>query len=97
MEGPATGAVAEGLQRLLASSQFSDSLRAARFLRFIVESVLGGRNGLKEYVLGVEVFRPGNGRTPGGFNEALTDITGVYPCHREVRFLPYTSAELTLT
>jgi TolB-like protein/Flp pilus assembly protein TadD len=57
MEAPATDAVADALQRLLASPQFAGSPRAARFLRFVVESALAGRgDGLKEYVLGIEVF-----------------------------------------
>ena len=56
MEVPA-GAIQDALRRLLASSQFARSPRASRFLRYIVEATLDGRGeGLKEYVLGVEVF-----------------------------------------
>jgi tetratricopeptide (TPR) repeat protein len=57
MEPPSAGAVEDALRRLLESSQFAGSPRARRFIKFIVEAALGGRgDGLKEYVLGVEVF-----------------------------------------
>lgn len=49
--------VREALGQLLASSQFSASPRASRFLRFVVEaSLAGSADHLKEYLLGVEVF-----------------------------------------
>jgi adenylate cyclase len=50
-------AVRTALDRLLASSQFVNSRRARRFIRFVVEAALDGRRDeLKEYLLGVEVF-----------------------------------------
>ena len=50
-------AIRPALESLLASPQFAASARACRFLRFIVETALGGRGDtLKEYTLGVEVF-----------------------------------------
>jgi hypothetical protein len=45
------------LQKVLASSSFAHAERRSRFLRFTVESALGGRaDQIKEYLLGVEVF-----------------------------------------
>ena len=50
------------LERVLASVGFSRNERMARFLRFIVEQHLDGKDGdLKESVIAIEVF----GRTPG--------------------------------
>ena len=57
--------VRSALERLLSSEQFTSSPRASRFLRFIVETALAGRqNTLKEYVLGVEVFDRGTDFDP---------------------------------
>src|SRR5699024_7827888 len=57
--------VRSALWRLLSSEQFTSSPRASRFLRFIVETTLAGRqNTLKEYVLGVEVFDRGTNFDP---------------------------------
>ncbi|HYP15023.1 MAG TPA: tetratricopeptide repeat protein [Bryobacteraceae bacterium] len=56
-ELPPPEEVRSAVERLLRSPQFAASPRAARFLRFIVETTLEGRqDSLKEYVLGVEVF-----------------------------------------
>jgi hypothetical protein len=46
------------LERILANPLFQTSQRLSRFLRFAVESVLGGgrANQRKESVIGVEVF-----------------------------------------
>jgi hypothetical protein len=45
------------LGNALNSPQFINSPRAGRFLRYIVEAALSGsESGLKEYVLGIEVF-----------------------------------------
>src|SRR5271156_2232562 len=50
------------LQRVLASPGFARNERMSRFLRFIVERHLEGRDGeLKESLIGIEVF----GRKPG--------------------------------
>ena len=55
-------AVLKELERVLASPGFARNERLSRFLRFVVERHLEGREGdLKEAVLGVEVF----GRQPG--------------------------------
>jgi TolB-like protein/Flp pilus assembly protein TadD len=49
--------VREQLERVLASSTFQQSDRLKRFLTFIVQQTLTGhRDGLKEYVIGVQVF-----------------------------------------
>ena len=49
------------LERVLASSGFAQNERMARFLRFVVEQYLAGKNiDLKESVIAVEVF----GRRP---------------------------------
>src|SRR5215472_2184572 len=54
--------VRKELERVLASPGFVRNERLSRFLRFVVECQLEGREGeLKEAVLGVEVF----GRQPG--------------------------------
>ena len=45
------------LDRILASAPFADAERASRFLRFVVERALEGRNGeIKESVIAVEVL-----------------------------------------
>src|SRR5262245_22082520 len=51
-------AVLEQLDRILASNTFQQADRLKRFLTFIVKEALAGRGGdLKEYVIGVQVFR----------------------------------------
>ena len=65
--GPDETAVRAGLARVLQSPQFANSPRASRFLRFVVDAALDGRqHTLKEYVLGVEVFDRGSGFDPSG-------------------------------
>jgi TolB-like protein/Tfp pilus assembly protein PilF len=57
MQAPAADVVEDALERLLGSPQFAGSPRARRFLQFVVQAALGGRaDGLKEYLVGVEVF-----------------------------------------
>jgi eukaryotic-like serine/threonine-protein kinase len=49
------------LERILASPAFLNSRRASQFLRFVVEGTLAGEDGIKEYIVGIEVFeRPQN-------------------------------------
>jgi TolB-like protein/Flp pilus assembly protein TadD len=56
-EEPDVQAVRRQLERVLASASFSRGERMARFLRFVVERHLEGRDGeLKESVIAVEVF-----------------------------------------
>src|SRR5580704_12235369 len=51
------GRVRAQLERILASAPFADAERARRFLRFVVERALEGRNGeIKELVIGVEAL-----------------------------------------
>ncbi len=53
------------LERVLASAGFSRNERLARFLRFVVERHLGGRDGeIKESVIAVEVFGRGADHDP---------------------------------
>jgi len=53
------------LERVLASSEFSESAQLSRFLRYIVESRLADEtNPLKESAIGVEVFRRGPNYDP---------------------------------
>ena len=60
-----TLAVRSALEQLLKSRQFAMSVRASRFIRYVVEASLHGRgDSLKEYVLGVEVFDRGPGFDP---------------------------------
>ena len=63
---PGVEAVRSALEKLLKSRQFSSSVRATRFIRYLVEASLDGRgDALKEYVLGVEVFDRGSAFDPG--------------------------------
>ncbi len=51
-------AVRAELDRVLSSSQFANSPQLCRFLGFVAEYEIGGRGDLlKEYLLGIEVFR----------------------------------------
>ena len=51
--------VRAALERVLAAPEFVNATRLSRFLRYAVEKALaGGGAELKEYLLGVEVFRP---------------------------------------
>jgi TolB-like protein len=53
------------IERIAGSAMFAESERLRRFLRFTVESTLGGDDGrLKEYVLGREVFDRKDGYDP---------------------------------
>src|SRR4051812_28459439 len=63
---PTAVAIRSALEQLLRSAQFAASARASRFIRFVVETVLDGRqDSLKEYVVGVEVFDRGHSFDPG--------------------------------
>ncbi len=52
------------LERILASPQFAQSERLSRFLKLAVEVGASGRDSLKEYRIGVEVFDRGKGFDP---------------------------------
>src|SRR5580698_7347433 len=61
IEGSEAHLARRQLERVLASSGFARNERMARFLRFVVEQYLAGKNSdLKESVIAVEVF----GRRP---------------------------------
>ncbi|MCC7410132.1 MAG: hypothetical protein IT495_00650 [Gammaproteobacteria bacterium] len=52
-----TASIRQQLERVLASSVFAHASRQSRFLRFVVEETLAGRDDrLKGYTIGVEVF-----------------------------------------
>lgn len=52
-------AIGGELEKILAHGLFARSERMSRFLRFAVEQTLHGKSeDLKEYLIGVEVFRP---------------------------------------
>jgi serine/threonine-protein kinase len=53
---PGAGEIREYLERLLASSVFSNSTRLSRFLRFGVNAAISGRNDANEYAIGLDVF-----------------------------------------
>src|SRR5436190_8529385 len=56
-DAPPAEAVREELDRILASGGFVRNERLSRFLRFVVERHLEGRDdGLKEWVVGIEVL-----------------------------------------
>ena len=66
-------AVREELERVLRSATFTHSHRIRRFLQFVVEEYLGGRqHRLKEYLIGLEVF----GR-PESFDPRVDSIVRV--------------------
>lgn len=57
MSAVSEGEVRAQLERILASPTFARAGRLSRFLRFVTESTLAGReHELKEYTVGVEVF-----------------------------------------
>jgi adenylate cyclase len=57
MTPPAPDDIRRQLDRIANSTRFSGAGRMRRFLRFVVEEALAGRDDrLKEYVIGVEVF-----------------------------------------
>ncbi len=57
--------VLDQLDRILASETFQQADRLKRFLTFIVREAVAGRGGeLKEYVIGVQVFRKEDGFDP---------------------------------
>ena len=67
------GAVREELERVLRSATFTHSHRIRRFLQFVVEEYLAGRqHRLKEYLIGLEVF----GR-PDSFDPRVDSIVRV--------------------
>ena len=58
-------AIRAAVERIVASPTLKGSERLARLLRFVVEETVSGRDaGLKESVLGVEVFQRGGGFDP---------------------------------
>ena len=57
MNGVTETQIREELNRVLSSHEFRSSKRSQDFLRFVIESTLGGRaDMLKERTIGIEVF-----------------------------------------
>ena len=62
---PTADEVREELARVLGSPSFASAARAQRFLKYVVEQVLAGQgDGIKEVVLGSEVFDRGSDFDP---------------------------------
>jgi len=75
----------EQLERILSSAQLITSPSLSRFLRYIVEETLAGRNGeIREYTLGVHVFDRGD-----GFNPRLDPIVRVQARNLRARMVKY--------
>ncbi|HEY0383586.1 MAG TPA: hypothetical protein VGC72_15455 [Candidatus Elarobacter sp.] len=65
MDGILVQAVRDHLERIVADDLFSGAARLCRFLRFTVESKIGGREDqVKEFVIGREVFDRKDGYDP---------------------------------
>lgn len=76
-DGPSISpeAVRAELERVLASRPFQTADALSRFLRFVVEQTLEGRAaGLKEYVLGTELFGRGESFDPR--NDSIVRVEG---------------------
>jgi hypothetical protein len=57
-EIPSADAVTQGLERILASQPFHNAESQKAFLRYVVNETLAGRGEqLKEYTIGIEVFK----------------------------------------
>ena len=62
---PSADQISKELDDILNDRLFQSANRASTFLRFIVEETLAGRDGqLKEYTIGIEVFRKGKDFLP---------------------------------
>jgi hypothetical protein len=58
-------AVREELQKIISSQEFRSSPHLRNFLQYVVEETLHGRaDRLKEYAIGVEVFKRGDSFDP---------------------------------
>ncbi|MEO0915993.1 MAG: transmembrane adenylate cyclase, partial [Pseudomonadota bacterium] len=67
------GVVQQQLERILSSSQFVDTTRLARFLKYLVDQTLAGNDdALKGYSIGLDVFDK-----PDDFDPAIDTIVRV--------------------
>jgi len=88
MSQPSADSVREQLGRILADERFAGSLHLTRFLRFAVEETLAGRSeGVKESVLGLEVFHRGS-----DFDPRLDPIVRVQAAKLRTRLKEYYQA-----
>ena len=86
---PAPALVREALQAILVSPQFINALRARRFLTHIVEQTLAGStDGIKELVLGTEVFD-----RPSDFDPKVDTVVRVEAGKLRKRLEEYYSGE----
>jgi Tol biopolymer transport system component len=89
---PDVSAVREELEKILASTEFSQSERLSRFLRFVVEGAMEGRaQELKESVIGSEVL----GRQ-AGYNSKIDPIVRVQAGRVRARLEAYYQGSGTL-
>src|SRR5215472_2910262 len=88
-EPPSVDTVRDELTRVLASAGFARNERLSRFLRFVVERHLEGRDGeLKESVVGIEVL----GRKPG-FDPKVDSTVRSEAARLRARLLEYYAGE----
>src|SRR5947209_5005020 len=81
--------VRKQLEKILSSSGFAGNERLSRFLRFVVERQLDGKaDGLKESLVGIEVF----GRTPG-FDSRQDSVVRTEAAKLRSRLSRYYAAE----
>jgi hypothetical protein len=82
---PDSREVRRHLDKLLASSSFSNAPRAQQFLRFVVEEALAGRaNDIKEPVVAARVFNLG-----GNFDRRKSSIVRAEATHVRRRLRDY--------
>src|SRR5579872_4526608 len=87
LNGSEPQAVLRQLERVLESPGFARNERLSRFLRFVVEGHLGGKDSeLKESVIGVEVF----GRGPN-FDSRLDPVVRTEAIRLRARLSDYYS------
>ncbi|MGA3020297.1 MAG: hypothetical protein ABSF62_24515 [Bryobacteraceae bacterium] len=86
---PDSGEVRRHLERILASSAFSNAPRAQQFLRFVVEETLAGRaSDIREPVVAARVFN-----LSGNFDRRRTSIVRAEATHVRRRLRDYQMGE----
>jgi serine/threonine-protein kinase len=89
MASPDPPAIRDALERVLRSPSFVNAGRLSRMLRFVVERTLEGQgDGLKEYLLGVEVFD-----RPTEFDPRLDSIVRVEARRLRAKLAEYYDGE----
>ncbi len=86
---PSAESIVTELEKILASESFARSQVMSRFLRFCVERALQGEaKGLKEYLIGAEVFRRGESYDP-----RIDPIVRVEACRLRSKLREYYNRE----